>query len=244
MRLRIVLPVLALFLVVVGALLICIDETGPTPGQPERAAVGAAEAGGVVLERPEPVGGERAGPVEGSVERLKPAWRASNVDKAERAALLAQLVKKLGEQRRSDASESGAGQGQAAGDSQGSLSPEYIKKQIMEIRPLLKECYSLALDRHPDLGGVLKVQFTIIADEEYGGLVETSEVLQETELAANEVLSECLRETMYAMRFDPPKGGGRITVTYPMMFTTAGTDGKSSHRAPKKALKPELQREH
>lgn len=96
----------------------------------------------------------------------------------------------------------------------GYLPKDYVMQSVNEIRPLLRECYSLALEKQPDLQGKIKVQFTIIADEEYGGLIEGARVL-DSELAGNVLLNECFTQTMYALRMKAPSGGGRVVVTYP-----------------------------
>jgi hypothetical protein len=115
---------------------------------------------------------------------------------------------------------------------------EYLRKPIRKIRPLLKECYQHALEQNPELAGVVKTQFTIITDEEYGGLIETSQVLDEGPIGANESLSECLQETLYALKFDPPDGGGRIRVTYPLVFATSTS---LPSEVPKEKLKPVIE---
>ncbi|MBW1809307.1 MAG: AgmX/PglI C-terminal domain-containing protein [Deltaproteobacteria bacterium] len=115
---------------------------------------------------------------------------------------------------------------------------EYLRKPIRKIRPLLKECYKHALDENPDLAGIAKIQFTIITDEEYGGLIETSQVLDEGPIAANESLNECLQETLYALMFDPPEGGGRIRVTYPLVFSSSTSPPSE---VPKEKLKPVIE---
>jgi len=99
----------------------------------------------------------------------------------------------------------------------GSLKREYIQERMREIVPLVKECYHLALDQSPDLDGKIVVEFSIVGDPELGGLIEKSEVV-DGNLAGDETLAECLRETMYALRLDAPEGGGRVVVKYPFMF--------------------------
>ena len=88
---------------------------------------------------------------------------------------------------------------------------------MKEIVPLIKECYQLALDQNPDIGGELVVEFSIIGDPELGGLVETSEIVA-GDLVDDQTLAECMRETIYALQFKAPEDGGRLVVRYPFRF--------------------------
>jgi hypothetical protein len=101
--------------------------------------------------------------------------------------------------------------------SEGGLEKEYLRERIEEIRPLLKECYQLALEQRPALEGSLKVQFTVVADERLGGVIESSEIIAGSAQADPE-LRECVQESMYALRLKAPRNGGRVTVTYPFRF--------------------------
>jgi len=100
----------------------------------------------------------------------------------------------------------------------GSLEKDYIRQQIKEITPLIKECYLMALEKNPKQEGSLVVKFSIIGDPHWGGLIEKSEVVGGN-LDKDEFLSECVRETMYALKLKPPKGGGRVIVNYPFRFS-------------------------
>lgn len=110
-------------------------------------------------------------------------------------------------------------------EAKGSLDKAYIQAQVKEIIPLVKECYDMALEAAENtsepLEGVLKVRFSIIGDEELGGVIEDSQVLDGTPLSNNAALTECVQETMYGLQFEPPKGGGKVVVTYPMRFRTS-----------------------
>jgi RNA polymerase sigma factor (sigma-70 family) len=108
------------------------------------------------------------------------------------------------------------------GEGMGTLDKDYLRERIKEIVPLVRECYELALAQDPSVSGKLSVHFSIIGDPELGGLVESSEIVDDDEPAPkNEGLVECVRETMYALEVEAPKGGGRVTVTYPFRFATA-----------------------
>ena len=110
-------------------------------------------------------------------------------------------------------------------EAKGSLDKAYIQAQVREIIPLVKECYDMALEAAKDtsepLDGVLKVRFSIIGDEELGGVIEDSQVLEGTPLSGNAALTECVQETMYGLQLEPPRGGGKVVVTYPLRFQTS-----------------------
>ena len=80
----------------------------------------------------------------------------------------------------------------------GSLDPTYIREAMHEIRPLLRGCYDRALALDPRLSGKLVVQFTIIGDEELGGVVAVSEIVEDQTNRPSPSLVECIRETKSA----------------------------------------------
>ena len=114
---------------------------------------------------------------------------------------------------------------------------QYVRGPLREIRPLLRGCYKRALMKDRSLSGVVRVKFSIVADEEHGGLIESSEILESGDNAAINAMGECLRETMYALRFEKPTGAGRVTVVYPMVFATA----VNTPQVPQEQLKPKFE---
>ncbi len=77
----------------------------------------------------------------------------------------------------------------------------------------------MALEENPGLSGKVTVKFSVIGDPELGGLIEDSSILEET--VGSEILNECIRETMYAVKLDPPKEGGVLKISYPFRFHTS-----------------------
>jgi RNA polymerase sigma-70 factor (ECF subfamily) len=100
-----------------------------------------------------------------------------------------------------------------------SLDREYIQDRIRDVVPLIKECYEMAIEQDPttSLEGKLVVNFTIDAEEEVGGYVAEAE-LADPEAALGQAIGECVTETIYSIEFEPPEGGGQMTVSYPFVF--------------------------
>ena len=92
----------------------------------------------------------------------------------------------------------------------------YVLGQIREIIPLVQECYRNALEQSPDLEGQIAVRFAVIADPEYGGLIQDSEIMEDT--VGDESMNECVRETMYGLHLRTPESIGMAVVTYPFKF--------------------------
>lgn len=151
----------------------------------------------------------------------KRAWARRLASREARKELL-RLVHRAREQREQGAAPMAApgasGRGAELAPATGSLDKEYIRSTIKEAIPLVKECYELALREHPDLGGLLKVRFTIGAEPEVGGLVEQVEIDGQDPAALDPGLRECMEQTIYSLEFPPPEGGGRVNVTYPFRF--------------------------
>jgi hypothetical protein len=103
----------------------------------------------------------------------------------------------------------------------GSFDKEYIREVVREdLVPLAQECYNDALHRVPDLGGTMTLEFAIMGDETVGGVVDHVELGEGTTIVDLE-MSECIRESMLSVAFDPPEGGGVVEVTYPIIFEPA-----------------------
>lgn len=90
------------------------------------------------------------------------------------------------------------------------LDKAYIRGQLLEVMPLVKECYENALQSNPRLEGRLIVHFSIVAEPRIGGLVDSSEVEREGPLGQEPALVECVQESIYALKLKAPQGGGQV----------------------------------
>jgi RNA polymerase sigma-70 factor (ECF subfamily) len=104
------------------------------------------------------------------------------------------------------------------------LDKEYVREQMRELLPLVKECFENALERLPNLSGKIVVDFTIVGDPSVGGLVGDSQVVDAKTTIADAEVRECIQETMYAAKFPPPDEGGEWHVQYPFVLIPADDD--------------------
>jgi len=109
-----------------------------------------------------------------------------------------------------------------AGAAVGTLDKNYIQSQIVELLPLVKECFEETLTRKPSASGTVFVRFTITADETLGGLIADSEIVDEKSTFADDETRRCIQESVYAARFPSPEGGGDVVFEYP--FTLMAPD--------------------
>lgn len=130
-----------------------------------------------------------------------------------RKELLANLQRRLAESKKNAA---GGGKNHKREKENKEKYRKYVRDQIGEIIPLVKECYTNSLDQSPDLEGRVTVRFAVIADPEYGGLIQDSEIVGDT--VGSESLNECVRETMYGLRLRPPESIGMAVISYPFTF--------------------------
>jgi hypothetical protein len=99
------------------------------------------------------------------------------------------------------------------------LDREYIRTAITEqLIPVALECYETALADDPKLAGKVVTEFTIIGEEEVGGVVEEAVVDADESTLESEFVRECMRESLMAVTFEPPPDGGRVLVRYPFEF--------------------------
>ncbi|MFH2006762.1 MAG: hypothetical protein ABI333_09270, partial [bacterium] len=185
---------LGVALLVLGSLLV---------SQEPAAAPGPAKAPALAADRPTPgpdARSDQSDPPERSARqtsrRLPTGLRNRRISAETRRIMLAAILTRIAERKARQE------EAQAKTPSQNpldlGLSMDYIREQIHEIVPLVEECYEMALENDPDLAGTIAVRFTIVGDEEYGGLVKKSRVLEESSMASNADMVECVRETMYA----------------------------------------------
>ncbi len=119
-------------------------------------------------------------------------------------------------------------------DFTGRLDPQYIRDAVQEIRPLLGECYEMAVQAAQEAGddvpeGQLVTEFTFVGAPGEGGIVESSSIDENSEVY-HPVLDECFRETLYTLELPAPEEGGRILVRYP--FQLRNTPDEESAPAP------------
>jgi hypothetical protein len=117
-----------------------------------------------------------------------------------------------------------AAPGSAAPDAQTSaklplLDPQYIRSAIDEqLVPVANECYQSALADDPKLAGNIYADFTIIGDEEVGGVVEVASIVDDKSTLDSEFVRECMRESLMAVTFEPPAEGGQTQVSFEFEF--------------------------
>ena len=87
-----------------------------------------------------------------------------------------------------------------------------------DVMPLADECYTQALERDPSVAGGLDMQFQIIGDEDVGGLVESVELEDSSEIRDDEMI-ECIRETLLSTIFPAPDDSGAAGVRLTLRFS-------------------------
>ena len=105
------------------------------------------------------------------------------------------------------------------------MDKQYIRGAVKEIVPMLSECYEEGLERNPKLaGGTVVVEFTIEGEPGVGGLVGESKIDPKATSLGDDAVLQCIQETMYALKIDPPTNGGIVQVRYPFAFSRAGEE--------------------
>jgi RNA polymerase sigma factor (sigma-70 family) len=115
---------------------------------------------------------------------------------------------------------SGAGTPPAL-SSEPEMDKKYIRAAVREIVPMLGECYEEGLARNPTLAGKVVVDFTIEGEPDVGGVVGESSIDAAQTNLGDPTVEECIEQKMYALKIDPPPGGGIVHVTYPFTFAPA-----------------------
>ncbi len=128
----------------------------------------------------------------------------------------------------------------------GQLSKEEIRTSVREVVPLLVDCYTLMLDKHPRLGGKVIARLVVDAEPDLGTIVtmeDDSEVSMkgaaaDTDPAALQTdlgdFRQCLGATLESLVLPPlgDKDGGRVEITYPFVFAPSEEEADEFDDAP------------
>lgn len=113
------------------------------------------------------------------------------------------------------------------------LDAEYLRARIREdFIPMARVCYDSFLIRHPNVGGRVIMDFTLVAESNVGGVVDEADVHgpevdggpARDEVWDREFLT-CLRESMLTVAFRAPPQSGRLRVRYPISLAPDTPDG-------------------
>ncbi|WP_434344838.1 TonB family protein [Myxococcus virescens] len=101
----------------------------------------------------------------------------------------------------------------------GGLDKDVIAKVIRRHQGEIKYCYESELNKDPSLAGKVAVAFVI----DPTGAVSDASVAETT--LNNAAAERCMLSRIRRWKFPEPKGGGVVSVTYPWLFSPAGTGG-------------------
>ena len=87
--------------------------------------------------------------------------------------------------------------------------------------PLFRECLDNARPAVAVERGQVLVDFEIAGDPDVGGVVVSSELVEDKSIAVDPATRECIQETIYAARFPPPEDNGDVRVQFAFAFGPA-----------------------
>ena len=92
-----------------------------------------------------------------------------------------------------------------------------FRAAMREAVPILAECFSAARARHEiDSSLSVTAKMTVVGDPDVGALIDAHEL--ESASPISHELDACLRDTFQKLELPAPAGGGKIDVTYPLVF--------------------------
>jgi hypothetical protein len=83
--------------------------------------------------------------------------------------------------------------------------------------PMASDCFDELKRAQPDASGTVLMDFKILGRAGLGGLVDSAGVNAESTLR-DASFEQCLRSSFLSVYFDPPPGGGEVTMHYPFAF--------------------------
>lgn len=161
----------------------------------------------------------RASPLERSVPTVKRLASQAAVEDLRSAIAVARMQRQRTQRPIAGSTAALAPSSPAATDP---IDPIYVRAAVKDIVPLLAECFDRALERDAKLAGTVVVKFTIVGEPSVGGMIDDSAIKADGTTIDDAQMRECVQETMYAIRIDPPQHGVIIEVEYPFAFSPEG----------------------
>jgi hypothetical protein len=93
-----------------------------------------------------------------------------------------------------------------------------IRRVIRRRTNQVKYCYQKVLMKHPKAKGRLVARFIISGS----GRVSNAYIAQSTFKVGRAQIAACISREILRWRFPKPKGGGKVVVSYPFVFTAHG----------------------
>jgi hypothetical protein len=84
--------------------------------------------------------------------------------------------------------------------------------------PVARDCYQELLERQPNAGGKIVLEFAIVGNAD-AGVVDRVAIRDDEDTIEDPEFQLCMRESMYTAVFEPPPPGvEETTVVYPVML--------------------------
>lgn len=106
--------------------------------------------------------------------------------------------------------------------SSGTVDKEDVRRAIQTVIPLIRECFQDVAERFPGPHTV-KLKFTI-EGQGLTGHFRDGEVVDST--IQDPFALACFLDSLLDVRFPAPRGGGKVTITYPFHFQPGGDAGR------------------
>lgn len=210
-------------ILVIAIVLAVVAAWHVTRGEPR-----VAEERAAVTQKLDPRGDAPRGGVEPDAD--KKIERRARVSRAERDAVYRRILEGLA--RRDGSGAANVDDEPRAADPVENAPREKIRNRLgdtdgwgdamsdlltNDFGPLADECIADARERAPDLAGMAAIAFTVVADEEIGGVVESADAAPDNEIDDAGFI-ECMRESMLSTVLPPPPGSGRRDVVLSLRF--------------------------
>jgi hypothetical protein len=109
---------------------------------------------------------------------------------------------------------------QAQGET--TVDKEEIRQAVRTVVPLIRQCFQDVAERYPGTQSVT-LKFTI-EGQGLTGHFRDGEVVNST--IQDPFALACFLDSLLDVRFPPPRGGGRVTITYPFRFERTPDAGR------------------
>ncbi len=91
-----------------------------------------------------------------------------------------------------------------------------FRDAMREVLPLLAECYTAARGKLPAGELVVKAHMALVGDPDVGTLIDADRL--DANVPVPREFDDCLRDTVQKLELPPLAEGGKVTITYPLVF--------------------------
>lgn len=176
----------------------------------------------VVQQPPSADEGQSTGVTAAATEAGTGSPATASPERADRDALRERISEALARRAGSGAGRPVVPTGSTAEVAQ--LDPVWVRERIVEdVAPAAERCYLARLAKDPSLHARVDIVLTFLGHEGIGTVVDEADIVAAS--LEDSDLVECMRQSILTLVMEPPRSGGKRTVSHSLVFAPPDATG-------------------